>query len=109
MIPKSVLLLKYKEVILDYVDVNNHIDVVVNLPERIIVVNKNAFWKWMKEKGYDSYFYDYYDPSQSDGHGQKSGKITLEDYFEHTGRVERMVDLYEFLAETNRIEYYSKS
>lgn len=108
MVTRTELLLKYKEVILDYIDSSNHIDVVVSLSERIIVVNKDAFWRWAESKGYDSYCYDYNDPSKHDGHGQKSGKITMDDYFQNTSMKERKIDLYEFLTDTERIEFTNK-
>lgn len=108
MITRNELLTKYKQVITDYIDVNDHIEILVNLPEKSIVVTKNEFWKWMVSKGYNEYCYDYNDPSQFDGHGQKSGKITKDEYFQNTDTKERMVDLYEFLVESNRIDFLVK-
>lgn len=39
------------------------------------------FWDWIKRNELNAFCEDYYDPSESDGHGQRSGYLTLEEYF----------------------------
>jgi hypothetical protein len=40
------------------------------------------FWKFLKEKNMLGYCADFFDASQSDGHGQTEGDYSFEDYFD---------------------------
>lgn len=42
----------------------------------------HEFWDWIKTNKLNHWCYDYYNPSEYDGHGQESGKYNLEEYLE---------------------------
>lgn len=44
-------------------------------------IDLEQYWSWVKREGYNAYCDDYYDPSELDGHGQDSGHLTQEEYF----------------------------
>ena len=41
----------------------------------------SKFWDWIKRNELNAYCEDYYDPSEIDGHGQRSGYLTMDEYF----------------------------
>lgn len=44
-------------------------------------IELDKFWDWVKRQGLNAYCEDYYDPNEIDGHGQRSGFLTIEEYF----------------------------
>lgn len=40
------------------------------------------FWTYIDKNDMNHYCNDYYDPTQNDGHGQDSGKLTKDEYFD---------------------------
>ena len=47
----------------------------------ILSLELEKFWDWVKRNDLNAYCEDYYDPSESDGHGQRSGYLNMEEYF----------------------------
>ena len=44
-------------------------------------IDREAFWRWVVKNDLNAYFMDYFDPKESDGHGQVSGKMKRDEYF----------------------------
>jgi hypothetical protein len=60
-----------------------------------ISIEIDQFWSWVKREGLNEYCEDYYDPNEFDGHGQSSGHLSLEEYF----------NLHHSLIENDLIKY----
>ena len=56
---------------------------IMNYNEESFSVSLDDFWDFVYKHGFHEYCNDYYDPSEHDGHGQKSGELTREEYFEY--------------------------
>jgi hypothetical protein len=74
---KAAILLKYGFSI----DVTTDLLQVYN--DRVILsINKTLFIEWLVEQDRLSWIDDYNDPRQPDGHGQRSGVFSIDEYFE---------------------------
>lgn len=45
-------------------------------------IDREAFWRWVVKNELNAYFMDYFDPKERDGHGQVSGKMKRDEYFD---------------------------
>ena len=70
---------------------------IINYYEESFSISLNEFWNFVDKNGLNEYCDDYYDPSQSDGHGQQSGELTKEEYFEFVDENSLKNDLATFL------------
>jgi len=70
---------------------------IINYHEESFSISINEFWNFVDKNGLNEYCNDYYDPSQRDGHGQKSGVFTRREYFEYTDENSLKNDLATFL------------
>ena len=70
---------------------------IINYHEESFSISLDDFWDFVYENGLNAFCFDYYDPSQNDGHGQKSGVYTREQYFEYTDENSIKNDLAIFL------------
>lgn len=66
-----------------------------------ISIEIDNFWDWVKKNELNAFCVDYHDPSENDGHGQRSGYITIEEYFtQNHSLIEN--DLITYLQKTNK-------
>jgi hypothetical protein len=70
---------------------------IINYHEESFSISINDFWNFIFENGLNAFCFDYYDPSQNDGHGQKSGVYTREQYFNYVDENSLKNDLATFL------------
>jgi hypothetical protein len=62
-----------------------------------ISIELEQFWLWVKRHDLHAYCEDYHDPSERDGHGQRSGFLSQEEYFNlHNSLIEK--DLITYLT-----------
>jgi hypothetical protein len=70
---------------------------IINYYEESFSISLNDFWNFVDKNGLNEYCDDYYDPYQTDGHGQKSGKLTKDEYLEFVDENSLKNDLATFL------------
>jgi hypothetical protein len=90
---------------------NKNFEFEVNLPDNTIeVINYNEdsfsisideFWDFIVEQEFNLYCNDYYDAREYDGHGQETGELTQEEYFENLELESIKRDLAIFLKKNN--------
>lgn len=54
-------------------------------PSKSFTIGLYRFWDWVESTGLNQWCNDYYDASQYDGHGQDTGKFTMDEYFDTVG------------------------
>lgn len=55
---------------------------ILNYNEESFSISIDDFWNFVFKNGFNQYCDDYYDPREYDGHGQRSGEFTREEYFD---------------------------
>lgn len=46
-----------------------------------ITIDKGDFFRWVRNKELNKWCHDYNDPGEPDGHGQKTGEYSFDEYY----------------------------
>jgi hypothetical protein len=66
-------------------------------------IDKAKFWRWVVSNELNAYFKDYHDPMAFDGHGQDSGHLSEDEYFDIAYKQIKS-DLIKYLTTKNLIK-----
>jgi len=90
----------------DYEIKNNSITVLCYFPHETdvenydeVVIDRDDFESWASDNVDLDWVYDYYDPSSYDGHGQDSGTLTIEEWWEQADVKEVYRALEDYIKE----------
>lgn len=67
-------------------------------------ISLSRFWNWAKSNNLNQYCEDYYDASEDDGHGQRTGEYTMKEYFDNFHAMAKD-DIHGYLIATKNKKY----
>lgn len=60
-----------------------------------IELDIQKFWNWVKYNDLNTFCEDYFDPNEPDGHGQNSGTLNFDEYFDmHYELIKKDIEQY---------------